>query len=107
MLANRPGQRMLAVLTLGIGLGMAQVGQAGPISDMLARHRAQRQVKLGPVEKPFTNKPFRDLSTPPSVTDRLKKRFAIRKQVGTTGQSHLPSIFARKDKDPGVIKTSR
>ncbi len=90
----------LALVVLGSPIAPAQ---AGPIGDMLARHKAQRQMQLPPVEKPFTGRPVKDIS-PSSMKSRFKKRFtpsAGRAVKGPTGA--LGSMFH----DSGVNRTSR
>jgi hypothetical protein len=96
---NRLKARMIASLTLVILAcsGPAPTAQAGPISDMLARHRQNQQMKLPPVDKPFSTKPVRDLNARnQSLTQRFKQRFHLNRS-GTAGMST----------DSGLIKTSR
>jgi hypothetical protein len=76
---------------------LAPPTEAGPISDMLARHRQNRQMKLPPVDKPFSTKPVRDLNARnASFTQRFKQRFQLNRSSGQ-GMST----------DSGVMKTSR
>ena len=97
MLSNRLKVRMIASLTFAILAisGPAPLAQAGPISDMIARHRQAQAMKLPPMDKPFSKKPVRDLNAPNvSLTERFKKRFSLRRG-GSDGM------------DQGVVKTSR
>ncbi len=85
----------VAVLATSAPLGPAS---AGPISDMLARHRQQRSMRLPPPDKPFTIKPYKDPNAP-SLTQRFKQRFSLKR-----GASDSSSPM---HEDSGVIKTSK
>lgn len=98
MIAKVPRARMAAALAL-CALA-APAAQAGPISEMLTRHRQQRQMKLPPMDKPFSTRPVRDLNTP-SLAERFKKRFALRRGAPSSGG------IVPMNQDSGVVKTSR
>jgi hypothetical protein len=100
MLSNRKAL-MVASLALAVLATSAVVSpapiQAGPISDMLAKHRQARQMKLPPVTKPHTIVPFKDPNArTASLSQRFKQRFSL-KRGAADGAT----------KDQGVIKTSR
>ena len=93
--------RKLGLLALGLltTAAFAPPCQAGPISEMIARHRLQRQSKSTVVTQAFTGKPLKDLNTANAgMTDRFKKRFALKKQDGPVFETFKPN---------GVIKTSQ
>jgi hypothetical protein len=94
--------RLVAVLTLallGSSVAVIPPAQAGPIADMMARHRQAKQMKLPPMEKPFSKKPVKDLSVQnTSFATRLKKRFSI-KRDGASGMAPIV--------DSSVTKASR
>jgi hypothetical protein len=104
MSSNRRKARMIASLTFAVLATFVQVPtstDAGPISDMLARHRAQRQMKLPPMSKPFSTKPVKDLSVrTASLSDKFKKRFSFMKKPASSGTIPM-------NKDYGVVKTSQ
>jgi hypothetical protein len=84
-----------AVALLAIAALVTPVS-AGPISDMLARHRQARQTKLPPMSKPFDMRPVKDLSVKTaSLSERFKKRFSLKRGGATDGTSQ------------GVVRTSR
>ncbi len=91
---------ILASLTFAVvaTLVPAVSAQAGPISDMLARHRQQRSMKLPPMEKPFSMAPHRNPNAP-SLTQRFKQRFSLKR-----GSSSFSSPL---NHDSGVIRTSK
>jgi hypothetical protein len=103
MPSNRRKARMIVSLTLAVLATSTLVvprSQAGPISDMIARHRQNQQMKLPPVDKPFSTKPVRDLNARnTSLKDRFKKRFSLNRSNSTGG---IPL-----NSDSGVVKTSR
>jgi hypothetical protein len=102
MPTNRRKSRQIALVTLTLLASLALVpsAQAGPISDMLALHRQNKQMKLPPMEKPFSNKPHKDPNVRNvSVTDRLKKRFSFKKPTPS-------GVIPLKD-DLGSMRTSR
>jgi len=98
MLATRRKARMIAALALAlVATSMtAPTTSAGPISDMLARHRQARALRLPPMDKPFQIKNYKDPNARrASLTQRFKQRYALRKAgMGST-------------KDQSVIKTKR
>jgi hypothetical protein len=99
MLSNRRKGRMFAMLVVALLATSALVppAQAGPISDMLARHRQARQMKLPPVTKPHTIVPFKDPNArTASLSQRFKQRFSLKRNSS-----------AGSNKDQSVIKTSR
>jgi hypothetical protein len=90
---------MIALLTFALVASTCQVAQSGPISDMLARHRQNRQMKLPPMDPPFSKKPVKDLNTKTaSLSTKLKKRFSFKKDGPTD---------ANPFSDSNVMKTSR
>jgi hypothetical protein len=97
MPSNRRNARLIAMLlALAFLATVAPVSTApaGPIGDMMARHRQARQMKLPAVDKPHTIKPYRDTNArTASLSQRFKQRFSLKK--GANFQ------------DQGVIKTSR
>ena len=103
MTTNRRNARLVAFLSLVIGSSLTldpRSTHAGPISEMLARHRSQKQLKLPPMDKPFSSKPPYNFDTKTtSLTDRFKKRFSIRRG---SSEGIIPL-----NKDMGLIKTSR
>jgi hypothetical protein len=84
MPSNRRKARMTACLAFAVLANFALIPSthAGPISDMIARHRQKQAMKLPPMDKPFSTKPIRDpnLRTA-SLTDRFKKRFSLKKNT--------------------------
>ena len=99
MPSNRLKARMIASLALVILAfsGAVPPAQAGPISDMLARHRQNKQMQLPPMDKPFSTKPVRDLNAKnASLTQRFKQRFHLKRNGGEG-----------MNMDTGVTKTSR
>ena len=97
MPSNRRKARVFASLAVAVLATSAPV-HAGPISEMIARHRQQRAMKLPPVDKPFTIKPYRDPNTQ-SLTQRFKQRFSLKRGAS---DSSFPM-----NQDSGVVKTSR
>lgn len=103
MLSNRRNARMIASLAVAIVATavLAPTSEAGPISDMLARHRQAKIMKLPPMDKPFSSKPVKDLNvTNTSLRDRLKKRFSLGRTPPSSGVIPL-------NKDLGVVRTAR
>jgi hypothetical protein len=102
MRSTRLKGQMIALLTFVLvasSFSVVSPAQAGPISDMIARHRQAKQMKLPPVEKPFSKKPVKDLNAQnASFSTRLKKRFSLKKD----GPTNSP-LF----QDSNVTKTSR
>ena len=99
MPSNRLKARMVASLSLVILAfsATAKPTEAGPISEMLARRRQGQQLKLPPMDKPFSTKPVRDLNAKTtSLSQRFKQRFHL-KRGGSDGAGT----------DTGVVKTSR
>jgi hypothetical protein len=92
---NVRGLTTLAVALLV--LAIAAPAPAGPISDMLARHRAAKATKLPPLDKPHTIKKIKDPYPPRtgSLAQKFKQRMAVRQAKATM-----------EGKDPGIIKTS-
>lgn len=86
---------MTALLGLALlsGAVLAPPAPAGPIGEILARHRQARQTKLPPMDKPFVVKPVRDpYAATTSLSGRFKQRFGLTK----------PGLA-----DSGVVRTSR
>ena len=102
MPSNRRKALMIACLGFALVANFALVpsSHAGPISEMLARHRMNKQMKIPPMDKPFSKKPIRD---PNLKTASLKDRFTKRFSLGR-GRSDGTVPMTR---DPGVINTSR
>ncbi len=102
MRSNRiEGRRLIslvAALVAASALASPATATAGPISDMLARHRQAKMTKLPPVDKPHTIKKIRDPypNKTASLSQRFKQRFNLKR-----GSSSNPLT------DQGVIKTSR
>ncbi len=92
----------LAVVALAT-LSPVPAASGGPISDMLARHRQHRQMRIPPIDKPFSGKPVKDVS-PSSLSGRFKKRFSLTRPDGSSLTSG--GLFSPKA-DPGFTKTSR
>ncbi len=95
MRTNRRNGWMIAGLALALLVNTALVApaQGGPISDMLARHRQAKAMKLPPMDKPHTIIPFKDPNArTASLTQRFKKRFGLKKNA---------------NQDQGVVKASR
>ncbi len=95
MILTQRRRRMTALLGLALlsGAVLAPPAPAGPVAEMLARHRKARQTKLPPMDKPFVVKPVRD---PYAATTSLSGRFKQRFGLGRPGLA-----------DPGVVRTSR
>ncbi|WP_435009899.1 hypothetical protein P12x_001107 [Tundrisphaera lichenicola] len=91
----------LAFLTL-VSLTPTPVSAGGPISEMLARRKMQRQMKIPPMDQPFSTKPVRDIS-PSNLSNRFRQRFSLKKPDGSSILSG--GFFAPKDQ--GVARTSR
>ena len=91
----------LALLTLAVE-APAPALAGGPISEMLARRKMQRQMKLPPMDKPFSGKPIKDIS-PVNLSSRFRQRFSLRRPDGTSILSK--GFFAPKDE--GLTRTSR
>ena len=93
---NHSQGRIIACLAVALAATIAQVppaAHAGPIGDMLARHRQARQMKLPPVTKPHTIVPYKDPNARTAgLTQRFKQRFSLKRNA---------------NKDQGVVKTSR
>ncbi len=100
MPSNRVKILVFASLAVAALASFAPVAPAvaGPISDMLARHRQQRSMRLPPPDKPFTIKPYKDPNAP-SLTQRFKQRFSLKR-----GSSNSSSPM---NHDSDVIKTSK
>ena len=99
MLASRRNARTIARLAIAFlaVLTIAPDAPAGPISDMIARHRQARSMKLPPADKPRAIRPIKDPNARTAgLTGRFKQRFSLKK-----GQS------TGSTKDQGVIQTSR
>jgi hypothetical protein len=102
MPSNRRKALMIASLGFALVASLALVpsSQAGPISDMLARHRMNKQMKIPPMDKPFSKTPIRDPNFKnASLTERFKKRFSLGRG-NSDGTVPMPRDF-------GVINTSR
>lgn len=97
MPSNRRKALVFALLAVAV-LATSAPAFAGPISDMIARHRQQRAMKLPPVEKPFSMKPHRNLNAP-SLAQRFKQRFSLKRGASD-------GLFPMNH-DSGVIKTSK
>ena len=99
MPSNRlEGREHIGLLSVLLILGaLASPASAGPISDMLARHRAAKITRLPPVTKPLTITKIKDPYPikSPGLTQRFKQRWALRH-----GGNPLTNP------DPGIIKTS-
>ncbi len=96
MLSNRLKSRIIVALGVALLASFVPVSPApaGPISDMIARHRQNRAMKLPPMDKPFSTKPVKDLNArTASLSERFKKRFSFKRN----GSSNS---------DQGVIKAS-
>ena len=104
MPSNRRKARMIACLAFALlaNFGPVPTSHAGPISDMLARRRMNKAMKIPPMDKPFSTKPIQDpnLKTA-SLKDRFKKRFSLSR--GKTDGT----VPAQMNRDFGVINTSR
>jgi hypothetical protein len=85
---------VVALLVAGV---LASPATAGPISDMLARHRQAKMTKLPPMDKPHTIKKIKDPYPPrtASLSQRFKQRFGLNR-----------SSNPLTNPDPGLIKTS-
>ena len=100
MLTNRHKGQMIASLAFALLANLALIApaQAGPISDMLARHRQAKALKLPPMDKPFVIKPVKDPNIrTASLSQRFKQRFSLKRGSNPDG------VF----KDQGVMRTSR
>jgi hypothetical protein len=98
MLANRRKGRMIASLAVALLATSTLVSpaQAGPISDMLARHRQAKAMKLPPVTKPHTIQSIKDPNArTASLSQKFKQRFNLKKNSPSTST-----------KDQSVIKTT-
>ncbi len=76
----------------------APAAPAGPISEILARHRMNRRMRIPPMEKPFSGKPIKDLNAP-SLARRFQSRFALRRDGS--------SVILPMNRDQGVVRTKR
>ncbi len=95
MRTNRRNGLMIASLAIALLATTAQVppAQAGPISDMIARRRQAKAMKLPPVTKPHTITPYKDPNAKTaSLSQRFKKRFNLKRNA---------------NQDQGVVKASR
>ena len=100
--------RALLVVTLAL-VGLATMLPApavagGPISDMIGRYKMRQQMKIPPMQKPFSTKPVKDLN-PSSLSSRFKQRFSMTKPSGTSITSK-GGLFSPNG-DSGVVRTSR
>ena len=98
MRSNHRQGRMIAALVVALlaTSALTSPAPAGPISDMLARHRQAKLTKLPPVDKPHTIKQIKDpYAQTTSLSQRFKQRFAVRR-----AQKNL------SNKDQSVIKTT-
>jgi hypothetical protein len=102
MRSKRRKTSIIALLSFALvatSFSVVPPAQGGPISEMIARHRQARQMKLPPKDKPFSGKPVKDLNAKTaSFSSKLKKRFTFKKD----GATDAP-IFT----DSNVTKTSR
>jgi hypothetical protein len=106
MISKRSRALFVAALAL-VGLSTTLPAPAvagGPISDMIGRYRMHRQMKIPPMEKPFSTKPVKDIS-PSSLSSRFKKRFSTTRPSGTSITSG-GGLFSPKT-DSGLTRTSR
>jgi hypothetical protein len=97
MPSNRVKDFVFASLAFAILATSAPV-HAGPISDMIARNRQRREMRLPPPDKPFQIKPYKDPNAP-GLAQRFKQRFTLKRG---SSDSSFPM-----NHDSGVIKTSR
>ena len=88
----------LAVVVAAATFASTSPAHAGPIGDLLTRHRQARQMRLPPVDKPHTIRTYKD---PNARTASLTRRFQQRFGLGR------PSASEGSTGDPGVMKTSR
>jgi hypothetical protein len=100
--------RAVFVATLAL-VGLATMSPApatagGPISDMIGRYKMKQQMKIPPMQKPFSTKPVKDLS-PSSLSSRFKKRFSTPQPSGTSITSRR-GLFGTNS-DSGVVRASR
>jgi hypothetical protein len=73
---------MIAFLFFSVAAGLSQIppAEAGPISDMMARYRQNKAMKLPPMEPAHSMKPVKDINVQTaSFATRLKKRFSFKK----------------------------
>jgi ABC-type microcin C transport system permease subunit YejB len=100
---NRRKALMIASLGFALVANFALVpsSQAGPIADMLARRKMNQQMKIPPMDKPFSTRPIADPNLKTAgLRERFKKRFSLGR--GTTPQGVMPL-----NKDYGIVNTSR
>jgi hypothetical protein len=106
MISKRYRPLFVAAIAL-VGLGAlipAPAVAGGPISEMIGRYKMKQQMKLPPMQKPFSTKPVKDIS-PSSLSNRFKQRFSMKKPSGTSITSG-GGLFGSKN-DSGVVRTSR
>jgi hypothetical protein len=95
MRTNHRTGLMIASLAVALLATLAVVpsAQAGPISDMIARHRQAKAMKLPPMTKPHTIVPIKDPNArTASLSQRFKQRFSLKRN---------------SNQDQGVVRTSR
>jgi hypothetical protein len=101
MPTNRPKPWTIVLFAALLALAWSPVppAQAGPIGDLIAKHRQNKAMRLPPISKPFSTEPVKDISPKKSIlAQRFKQRFQL-KRGGATDGSAAP--------DQGVVRTSR
>ena len=100
MISRRYRAVLVATLALvgPVAVTPAPATAGGPISEMIGRYKMSQQLKLPPMQKPFSTKPVKDL-TPQSLSSRFKKRFstmssgtAITSKNGPYGPNYDQSV---------------
>ena len=106
MISRRYRAVLVATLAL-VGLATVTPTPAtagGPISEMIGRYKMRQQMKIPPMQKPFSTGPVKDL-TPSSLSSRFKKRFSTIRPGGTSITSKGGTFGPNYD--PAVGRTSR
>ena len=96
-----PKSWTIAIFVALLALAWSPVppAQAGPIGDLIAKHRQNRSMRLPPINKPFSTAPVKDISPRKSI---LAQKFQQRFQLKRGGAADGPST-----QDQGVVRTSR